>query len=130
MKHFWAFIGALYLASGIALGAYGAHGLRAIIDAPRLIESFEYAVLYQLVSGLGFFAVAWAVTHFRAWLVNIAGLLILFGSIGFSGTLYLWVLAQFKLFPMATPIFGGLMIVGWALMAVAALTSKPYQSNW
>ena len=30
--HFWAFIGSLLLASGVAMGAYGAHGLRAIVD--------------------------------------------------------------------------------------------------
>ena len=32
--HFWAFIGSLLLASGVAMGAYGAHGLRAIVDVP------------------------------------------------------------------------------------------------
>lgn len=53
--HFWAFIGSLLLASGVAMGAYGAHGLRAIVDVPRSIEAFEYAVQYQLISALGFF---------------------------------------------------------------------------
>ena len=47
--HFWAFIGSLLLASGVAMGAYGAHGLRAIVDVPRSIEAFEYAVQYQLL---------------------------------------------------------------------------------
>ena len=37
--HFWAFIGSLLLASGVAMGAYGAHGLRAIVDVPRAIEA-------------------------------------------------------------------------------------------
>lgn len=55
--HFWAFIGSLLLASGVAMGAYGAHGLRAIVDVPRSIEAFEYAVQYQLISALGFFAI-------------------------------------------------------------------------
>ena len=48
--HFWAFIGSLLLASGVAMGAYGAHGLRAIVDVPRSIEAFEYAVQFQLIS--------------------------------------------------------------------------------
>jgi uncharacterized membrane protein YgdD (TMEM256/DUF423 family) len=130
MKHLWAFIGALYLAVGIGMGAYGAHGLRTLVQAPRLIESFEYAVLYQLISGLGFFAIAWALGHFRGWLVNVGGLLLLLGSLGFSLSLYLQVLLNFKLFPYVTPVSGGLMIASWTVVAVAALTSKPFQSSW
>ncbi len=130
MKHLWAFIGALLLASGVAFGAYGAHGLRTVVEVPRLIESFEYAVLYQLIGGLGFFAVAWATNHFRAWLVNIGGFFLLLGTVGFSFSLYLQVLYSFKLFPMVTPISGGFMILGWIVIALAALTTKPYRSSW
>ncbi len=115
--HIWAFLGALMLASGIALGAYGAHGLRAAVTVPRLIESYEYAVLYQLISGLGFFAVAWATQHFKTWLVNIAGI-------------YLLVLIQWRPFPLVTPISGFFMIAAWVVMAIAALTSQPKRSSF
>ena len=115
--HFWAFIGSLLLASGVAMGAYGAHGLRAIVDVPRSIEAFEYAVQYQLISALGFFAIAWATNHFKAGLVNLAGLLLLIGTIGFS-----W--------PLVTPISGGFMIAAWIVMAIACLTSKPKHSSF
>ena len=109
--HIWAFLGALML-------------------APRLIESYEYAVLYQLISGLGFFAVAWATQHFKAWLVNIAGILLLIGSLGFSVSLYLLVLIQWRPFPLVTPISGFFMIAAWVVMAIAALTSQPKRSSF
>ena len=128
--HIWAFLGALMLASGIALGAYGAHGLRAAVTVPRLIESYEYAVLYQLISGLGFFAVAWATQHFKDWLVNIAGILLLIGSLGFSVSLYLLVLIQWRPFPLVTPISGFFMIAAWVVMAITALTSQPKRSSF
>lgn len=128
--HFWAFIGSLLLASGVAMGAYGAHGLRAIVDVPRSIEAFEYAVQYQLISALGFFAIAWATIHFKAGLVNLAGLLLLIGSIGFSLSLYLLVLAQWRPWPLVTPISGGFMIAAWIVMALACLTSKPKHSSF
>ena len=51
--HFWAFIGSLLLASGVAMGAYGAHGLRAIVDVPRSIEAFEYAVWVIMGANIG-----------------------------------------------------------------------------
>ena len=128
--HIWAFLGALMLASGIAFGASVAHGLRAAVTVPRLIESYEYAVLYQLISGLGFFAVAWATQHFKAWLVNIAGILLLIGSLGFSVSLYLLVLIQWRPFPLVTPISGFFMIAAWVVMAIAALTSQPKRSSF
>lgn len=123
--HIWAFIGALFLASGIAMGAYGAHGLRAVVEVPRQIEAFEYAVLYQLICGLGFFAVAWATQHFKSWLVNLSGIFLLIGTFGFSCSLYLLVLFQWRPYPLVTPISGGFMILAWLIMAFAACTSKP-----
>ena len=110
--HFWAFIGSLLLASGVAMGAYGAHGLRAIVDVPRSIEAFEYAVQYQLISALGFFAIALASNHFKAGLFN------------------LLVLAQWRPWPLVTPISGGFMIAAWIVMAIACLTSKPKNSSF
>lgn len=123
--HLWAFIGAILLASGVAMGAYGAHGLRTLVDVPRSIEAYEYAVLYQLISALGFFAIAWASNHFKAFLVNLSGILLLIGTLGFSCSLYLLVLIQWRPFPLVTPISGGFMIAAWIVMAFASLTSKP-----
>ena len=39
--HFWAFIGSLLLASGVAMGAYGAHGLRALVPSKPLNTPFS-----------------------------------------------------------------------------------------
>lgn len=128
--HFWAFIGSLLLASGVAMGAYGAHGLRAIVDVPRSIEAYEYAVQYQLISALGFFAIAWATKHFKPILVHLSGLLLLIGTTGFSLSIYLLVLAQWRPWPLITPISGGFMIAAWLLMAAACLTSQPKHSSF
>lgn len=128
MKHLWTFIGALMLASGVALGAYGAHGLQATVTIQRSIDAFEYAVQYQLISGLGFFAIAWALNHFKESLVNLAGLFLLIGSLGFSVSLYLLVLIQWRPWPLVTPISGGFMILAWVVFALASLTSHPRRS--
>ena len=111
------------LASGVALGAYGAHGLHNVVTVQRSIDAFEYAVLYQLISGLGFFAIAWG-----EGLVNLAGLCLLIGSLGFSVSLYLLVLIEWRPFPLITPISGGFMIAAWVIFALASLTSHPRRS--
>ncbi len=121
---FWTFIGALLLASGVALGAYGAHGLRSIVELPRQIEAFEYGVLYQLVGGLGFFAIAWASQHFNKTLVNLSGILLLIGTVGFSLSLYLLIIIHWRPYPLVTPISGVIMIAAWLVLALAALTRK------
>ena len=38
-------------ASGVALGAFGAHGLKGSIE-PRLLETFQTGVHYQLIHAL------------------------------------------------------------------------------
>lgn len=121
---FWTFIGAILLASGVALGAYGAHGLRSIVEVPRQIEAFEYGVLYQLVGGLGFFAIAWATERFNTKLVNLAGILLLIGTIGFSLSLYLLIILHWRPYPLVTPISGVIMIAAWLVFALAALIKK------
>lgn len=121
---FWTFIGAILLASGVALGAYGAHGLRSIVEVPRQIEAFEYGVLYQLVGGLGFFAIAWATERFNTKLVNLAGILLLIGTIGFSLSLYLLIILHWRPYPLVTPISGVIMIAAWLVFALAALTKR------
>ena len=65
--------------------------------------------------------------HFWAF---IGSLLLLIGSIGFSLSIYLLVLAQWRPWPLVTPISGGFMIAAWIVMALACLTSKPKHSSF
>ena len=50
-------LGALILAVGVGLGAFGAHALRAMVDASAL-ATWHTAVLYQLLHGLGLLLIA------------------------------------------------------------------------
>ncbi|MCD8339562.1 MAG: DUF423 domain-containing protein [Burkholderiales bacterium] len=130
MKHFWVFIGALLLAIATALGAYGAHGLQSATADFRSIEAFGYAVQYQLICGLGLFAVAWATSHFKALLVNLAGFLLLIGCILFSLSIYLLVIFHWRPFPLITPAGGICMILGWLVFALAAFTALPRKNGY
>lgn len=104
--------GALLAATGVALGAFGAHGLRAILS-PQQLGWWNTAVQYQLWHALGLVALAALPVARKA---TPAALLAL-GTAAFSGSLYLMALTDLRWLGMVTPLGGTLMIAGWLLLA-------------
>jgi len=110
---------------GVALGAFGAHGLKNLV-VPRLLEVFNTAVHYQLIHALALLALAiWMRqeaaqgTTLRRTL-NRAAWAWLIGILLFSGSLYTYVLTHtlfgMRFFAMITPLGGVFFILGWALL--------------
>ena len=106
-----ALYGALLAGSGVALGAFGAHALKASLSA-AMLEVFETGVRYQMYHGLGLLALAALPAQRRApiWLLA--------GTVIFSGSLYALSLSGIKVLGAITPIGGVLMLVGWVLAAL------------
>jgi uncharacterized membrane protein YgdD (TMEM256/DUF423 family) len=112
--------GAVSAAVGVLAGSFGAHGLRARLT-PEQLAVFETAGRYQLVHALGLLAAAWAATRWPGDAVRWGGGLLLLGTVLFSGSLYLLVLSGVRWLGLVTPFGGAAFIVGWALLAMAAL---------
>jgi uncharacterized membrane protein YgdD (TMEM256/DUF423 family) len=103
---------------GVALGAFGAHALRARLD-PRDLEIFETAVRYQLFHALALLGVAWAWTRWPgAWTTG-AGWLMTGGVVVFSGSLYVLVLTGQRGWGAVTPFGGVALLLGWLALAWA-----------
>lgn len=109
-----AVAGALLLAVGVGLGAFGAHGLKETLTPERL-ATFETGVRYQLFQGLGLLLLAAMARSGKA--APRAATAVLAGTVIFSGSLYLLVAGAPSWFGAVAPIGGGLMIVGWLLAA-------------
>lgn len=116
-------LGALILALGVGLGAFGAHALRTMVDASALAV-WHTAVLYQLLHGLGLLLIAALSTQLHPAWQSRSAILMLIGVLIFSGSLYILVLSGVKWLGAITPIGGVAMIVAWLLLAVAALRGK------
>ncbi|GAA4401604.1 DUF423 domain-containing protein [Nibrella viscosa] len=106
---------------GVALGAFGAHALRAMLDASGRADTYETAVKYQFYHALALLAVGILIQLLgnnpaAVRLLNIAGYLFLAGVIIFSGSLYILCFTGITTFGAITPIGGVLLIVGWALL--------------
>lgn len=101
-------IAALILFLGIALGAFGAHGLADRLEETGRIDNWETATLYHLIHGLALFLLS---LHGRTtgffWFLG--------GVILFSGSLYALALTDIGKLGAITPLGGISFLIGWGL---------------
>lgn len=115
----------------VALGAFGAHGLKArlapLADGAQRLEWWTTAAHYQAIHALALGLVAWLATRSSSAAVTVATIALVVGSIVFSGSLYVMTLTGLRWLGAITPIGGLSFLVGWASIAVAAwsLPSAP-----
>ena len=104
--------------TGVALGAFAAHGLKGRLTAAHL-EVFQTGVHYQQLHALALLAVALLAARGSSRYLTVAALVFSLGIVLFSGSLYLMTLAGLKLGPV-TPLGGVLFLVGWACLGLHA----------
>jgi uncharacterized membrane protein YgdD (TMEM256/DUF423 family) len=119
MDRFLFAAGALSAAVGVLCGSFAAHALKARL-APDLLAVFETGARYQLFHALGLLAAAAAAPHLGARAVW-GGWFLLAGTVLFSGSLYLLALSGVRWLGLVTPVGGVAFVVGWVLLALAAL---------
>jgi len=97
---------------GVALGAFGAHGLKNILAANDAAAIWQTAVLYHLVHAV---ASLWAADRapMIVW-VWTAGILV------FSGSLYILSITNIRWLGAITPIGGLFFLAGWVMVIVKA----------
>jgi uncharacterized membrane protein YgdD (TMEM256/DUF423 family) len=112
--------GALGL-TGVALGAFGAHGLRDRLGT-AMLDVYRTGVLYHLIHAVAALAVALAAERLRR-----ASLIVTFFALGvlvFSGSLYALALTRISQLGAVTPIGGLCFMVGWALVVAEASPAR------
>ncbi len=120
MNPYWFAAGAFAGALGVALGAFGAHALKARVGADMLMV-FETGVRYQMYHALALLAVAYAAGRLQSGWVDAAGWLFVAGIVVFSGSLYLMTLTGARWLGAVTPIGGLCFILGWLTLVIAAV---------
>ncbi|WP_175652692.1 DUF423 domain-containing protein [Pseudomonas sp. Marseille-P9899] len=105
--------------TGVALGAFAAHGLKGRLT-PEYLAIFHTGVTYQLVHALALIGVAVLSVHLPGRLVNWAGGLFALGILLFSGSLYLLTLSGISKLGIITPLGGTAFLAGWLCLGVAA----------
>lgn len=121
MAKIFLILGSLSGLLSVALGAFGAHALRSILEANQRTDTFELASRYQFYHSLALLAVGLLALHSSSKWLSYAGYGFLIGTIIFSGSLYILALSNMRWLGAITPLGGVALIVGWFCLFWAAL---------
>jgi len=112
-------ISSIMMALAIAIGAFGAHGLKSIVDE-SLLKIYNTGVEYHFYNTLGLFAASFIMyLKPNSKKAVVASWLILVGMIIFSFSLYFLVILNVPILGAITPIGGTLLIIAWILLAIS-----------
>ena len=98
----------------VALGAFGAHALKASLESTGMLDVWNKAVLYHFLHGVALVALALHGAGNRAtYFLFVAGILL------FSGSLYTMALTNVRWLGAITPLGGLCFLAGWAWLVIA-----------
>jgi len=110
-------IGAVFAATAVGLGAFGAHAMKASYDEAAL-RAFETGVRYQMYHALALLACG--ALHALGYSTRLATRLFIAGIVLFSGSIYGLVLIEAKWLGPVTPVGGTAFVAGWIALAIAS----------
>jgi uncharacterized membrane protein YgdD (TMEM256/DUF423 family) len=113
-------LGALAGLTGVGLGAFGAHALRARLS-PEMLAVFETGVRYQMYHAVAVLVVALGMARSSGWLMSLAGWLFVVGIVLFSGSLYLLAITGTTRLGVITPFGGIAFLAGWTCLLLTAV---------
>ncbi|QEH37785.1 hypothetical protein OJF2_63760 [Aquisphaera giovannonii] len=118
---FWVQVGAAWGFLAVAMGAFGAHGLKGRLEETGQLANFQTGAQYHMYSALAIVAVGLLALSGRSGAAaSASGWAFLLGSAIFSGSLYLLGVTGLRWLGAITPIGGVLLLAGWVALAVAA----------
>jgi uncharacterized membrane protein YgdD (TMEM256/DUF423 family) len=119
VDHLFIRLGAVAGFVGVALGAFGAHALRARLS-PEQLAVFETGVRYQLLHALALVLVGVLIGRRPARLTSAAGWFFTVGIVLFSGSLYVLSITGTTAAGVVTPLGGLCFLAGWACLALGS----------
>jgi uncharacterized membrane protein YgdD (TMEM256/DUF423 family) len=106
-------------ALAVAVGAFGAHGLKQILAETGRSDVFETAVRYHFYHALALLLNGVLMNQFTGPTVRYTSLLFTLGVVFFSGSLYVLSLTGIGVLGAITPVGGVLFIAGWVCLFVS-----------
>ena len=119
MLRVFLMLAAFFGFTGVALGAFAAHGLKNRLSE-QYLAIFHTGVTYQLVHTLALLGVALLATQLQSRLVTWAGVCFAVGIVLFSGSLYVLTMTGIGKLGIITPFGGAAFLAGWLCLGLAA----------
>ena len=107
--------------TGVALGAFGAHGLKARLSAAGMTDAWNTAVQYHLLHAVALLALTALCTSkgpATSRKLTVGALAWVIGVCLFSGSLYAMALGGPRWLGPVTPLGGVAFLVGWACLLI------------
>lgn len=129
VNRFFIIWGSALAALSVALGAFGAHSLKAVLE-PDQLQVFETGVKYQMYHSIALILVGLIYNKISSQTIAYAGYSFMTGIVLFSGSLYLLSLKNilgiesWKFLGPITPLGGVGFILGWVLLLLSVLKNK------
>jgi uncharacterized membrane protein YgdD (TMEM256/DUF423 family) len=115
----WIITGGIFGFLGVAIGAFGAHGLKNYLT-PEMMETYHTGVLYQLIHSIAILAIGFSGDE----KYRIAAVFFTVGILLFSFSLYLYSITYAQIFAIITPFGGVSFLIGWLMIVVRAVMSR------
>ena len=112
MNKFWILSGSLSCALCVIIGAFGAHGLKDVLNEYSQ-NIYEKANFYHFIHSIALIINGLLVKNFIEADFQISGYLFLAGIILFSFSLYVLAVTDIKILGAITPFGGICFIIGW-----------------
>lgn len=116
----WLLIASIMGFLSVAGGAFGAHALKARVTTD-MIEVFTTGTRYLMLHAVALLAVGLLADRLAGTSLNIAGWAFVFGTLIFTGSLWLLAGTGTRWLGAITPLGGLTLLVGWAALAVAVV---------
>lgn len=107
----WVIIAGFLGFVGVALGAFGAHGLKDMLSV-EMLETYKTGIFYHLIHTVAILTIAFSSKD----AFYKSAFFFLIGIILFSFSLYLYASTQVRLFAFITPVGGVSFLIGWAFL--------------
>lgn len=112
--------GAVFMALGVLLGAFGAHALKTTLP-PDMMQVYKTGVEYQFYHALGLLLIGLIGVNIQSKWLRWSALFIFSGIVLFSGSLYVLALSGIKTIGIITPFGGVAFVLGWISLAIGIL---------
>lgn len=113
-------LGSALLALAVLIGAFGAHGLKNLVEPEKLV-TFETGVRYHFYHAFGILILGVLQQLFQNVRLNLSLYSFFVGILLFSFNCYLYVITGIKTFAMIVPVGGLLYVLGWIVLSVKML---------
>lgn len=115
-------IAASFFGFAVALGAFGAHGLKAHLST-KAISTYQTGVQYQFLHAIALFIVSFIGSTYniriqQSYWAFVGGIIL------FSFNCYIYAVSGIKTFALIVPLGGLLFLAGWAILIIKLFKSE------